>query len=498
MNKALLFLLSPLAVVAQQNLSIRGRMPELAAHDMYLEGKNHFKKAISFDKQGNFLLNTQLDSGYYSIDKDFYFYLGSGMNLSIEGKLDQLKFQGRGNAENLTFNQINQLSQKYFPLEGSHLHHQFNDMDPDTFLDIASKFFTEADSLLNKHSFGSHFLQSQQDHIKYLVKYFTYSYLQRYGIAPEKEAEYFKIAENLRPGAEISEVLPALKAMQVKRLPAERFTQLQAMVWEDFDINNSVLYSFSEHYRKLVFTRIESLRTAELIKSPYLRSKNPNEIRKDIIRKEFADGAIKDELLYQNMLSLLCGGTDDERFFNEYKAISRDSVYLADIRKKYEVLQRVTPGSEAPQFAFKDPNNKTVSLSSLKGNYVFVNIWATWLNSSLQEIPYLKNLEKKYQNQNIKFVNISVDSPLLKDKWARYTKEQYPEGLHVIADKELRSDFVKAFSINTFPRFIIIDPEGKMVSANAPRPSSIRLQDTLDKLLFNNLSTCVNCSKKEQ
>ena len=497
MNKALLLLLSPLAVLAQQNVSIKGRIPELAEHDIYLEGRNHFKQSISFDRQGNFSFNTRLDSGYYSIDKDYYLYLGAGMTLNIDGKLEQLKFQGKGNAENTVFNSINKLSAKYFPLEGLHLSNRFNDMDPDEFLDVSSKFITEADSILKNGSLGKHFVQSQQEHVKYLVKYFIYNYLQRYGIAPEKEAEYFRIAENLKPGAELNEVLPALKAMQVKKLPADKVAQLQAMVWEDFDLNNETLYSFSDHYRKLVFTRIESLRTAELIRSPYLRSRNPNEIRKDIIRREFAEGAVKDELLYQNMLNLLSGSADDERFFNEYASTTKDSVYRTEILKKYEVLKLVTPGSEAPQFAYKDQQNKLVTLSSLKGNYVFVNIWATWLNSSLQEIPYLKTIEKKYQNQNIKFVNISIDATGAKDKWARFTRENYPDGIHLLADKGLRSDFIKAFSINTFPRFIIIDTEGKIISANAPRPSSIRLQDTLDKLLFTNLSTCVNCNQKE-
>jgi thiol-disulfide isomerase/thioredoxin len=228
-----------------------------------------------------------------------------------------------------------------------------------------------------------------------------------------------------------------------------------------------------------------------------LRTRNPNEIRKDIIRREFSEGAVKDELLYQNMLNLLSGSADDERFFKEYASATKDSIYRTEILKKYEVLKLVTPGSEAPQFAYKDQQNKLVTLSSLKGNYVFVNIWATWLNSSLQEIPYLKTIEKKYQNQNIKFVNISIDATGAKDKWARFTRENYPDGIHLLADKGLRSDFIKAFSINTFPRFIIIDTEGKIISANAPRPSSIRLQDTLDKLLFTNLSTCVNCNQKE-
>jgi hypothetical protein len=45
------------------------------------------------------------------------------------------------------------------------------------------------------------------------------------------------------------------------------------------------------------------------------------------------------------------------------------------------------------------------------------------------------------------------------------------------------SDFIKAFGINSIPRFILIDPTGKVVNADADRPSNPKLQEQLDALL---------------
>ncbi|MDD7913205.1 TlpA family protein disulfide reductase [Polaribacter ponticola] len=42
--------------------------------------------------------------------------------------------------------------------------------------------------------------------------------------------------------------------------------------------------------------------------------------------------------------------------------------------------------------------------------------------------------------------------------------------------------FQQAYQINAIPRFIIIDPEGKIVDANAPRPSEPRLKDLFTSL----------------
>jgi len=499
MTRSLLLLLSPFAVFAQQNVSVKGRLPELAGHEVYLEDAKHFRQLIKIDKQGNFALNARIDSGYYFIDKELSLYLSPGMNFSVEGKSGNLQLLGKGADENKLLTKIDLLSKKYFPEEGKDLHAQFNDIEPEEFITITDQFREEANAAVEKSSPNLSFIKTQKKHVDYLIKYYTHEYVQRYGISKEKEAEYYKLAQNLRPGADATEVLfPAVNAMHTKKLPVEKAAQLQALVWEDFDLNDAVLYSFSKQYRKLVSTRIECLRTAELIRSPYLKSKNQFEQRRDIVKQELKDGPVRDELLYQNTLNLINGSAEDEKFLNDYVSLSKDSVYKNNLIKRFEKLKLVNPGNDAPQFAYRDQRNKLVTSDDLKGNYVYINIWSSALNASLQEIPFLKIIEKKYQNQNIRFVNISVDIPEMKERWLKYVHTQYPSGTHLISDRDSRSEFIQAFGVNTFPRYILINPEGKIVLSNAPRPSSAKLQDTLDKILFNNLSTCATCATKKE
>ena len=56
-------------------------------------------------------------------------------------------------------------------------------------------------------------------------------------------------------------------------------------------------------------------------------------------------------------------------------------------------------------------------------------------------------------------------------------------GIQLIADKDWKSDFITAYGINGIPRFILIDPQGNVVDADAPRPSNPALAKKLDKLL---------------
>jgi len=55
--------------------------------------------------------------------------------------------------------------------------------------------------------------------------------------------------------------------------------------------------------------------------------------------------------------------------------------------------------------------------------------------------------------------------------------------MHVIADKDFDSDFIRKFNVASIPRFILIDPLGQIVFANATRPSDPGLRSHLDRLL---------------
>ena len=55
-------------------------------------------------------------------------------------------------------------------------------------------------------------------------------------------------------------------------------------------------------------------------------------------------------------------------------------------------------------------------------------------------------------------------------------------GIQLIADNGFNSTFIKDYKINSIPRFILIDPEGNVVNADAPRPSNPQLVELLNSL----------------
>ena len=140
-------------------------------------------------------------------------------------------------------------------------------------------------------------------------------------------------------------------------------------------------------------------------------------------------------------------------------------------------------GAPSPTFDYENYKGGKTKLSDLKGKYVYIDNWATWCGPCRAEIPFLQEIEKKYHGKNIEFVSISIDTKKDYEKWKKFVADKELGGIQLIADKDWSSDFMIAFGINSIPRFLLIGPDGNVIDADADRPSSPQLQQTLDKLL---------------
>jgi|TARA_B110000858_G_scaffold17706_1_gene17885 thiol-disulfide isomerase/thioredoxin len=157
--------------------------------------------------------------------------------------------------------------------------------------------------------------------------------------------------------------------------------------------------------------------------------------------------------------------------------------------KTYAKNKAFTKGSPSPEFKnYMDFKGGEKSLDSFKGKYVYIDVWATWCGPCIQQIPFLNSLEKEYHRKNIAFVSISTDESrrsggswdAAENKWRKFVKNKQLTGTQLWAGQDY--DFQKAYEINSIPRFILIDPEGNIVNANAPRPSEPRLKQLFTSL----------------
>ncbi len=160
--------------------------------------------------------------------------------------------------------------------------------------------------------------------------------------------------------------------------------------------------------------------------------------------------------------------------------------------RKIATRSQFIVGAPSPTFVdYENYSGGNTSLSDLKGKYVYMDIWATWCGPCKAEIPSLKKVEKQFKDKNIEFVSISVDegrgykgdAAKAYKAWKKMVAEKELGGVQLLADNGFRSTFIQDYKIQGIPRFILIDPDGNIVNADAPRPSNPALVK-----LFNGLN----------
>ena len=105
-------------------------------------------------------------------------------------------------------------------------------------------------------------------------------------------------------------------------------------------------------------------------------------------------------------------------------------------------------------------SGKPVLLSDYQGETVLVNIWATWCIACRVETPFLQETYERFQDQGLKILGISVDSPGAEDMIKSFLNENsvtYDIGL----DPSMTSTDV--FSVVGLPASFLIGWDGTIL-----------------------------------
>ena len=200
--------------------------------------------------------------------------------------------------------------------------------------------------------------------------------------------------------------------------------------------------------------------------------------------KSINSGKIKDGMMGEGLLNRMESAHPDSRAYMDFIRENSNDKELIEIAEEiFAEVEKLLPGSPSPKFNYPDINGKMISLDDLKGNLVYVDVWATWCGPCLREIPSLKELQTDYSDKNIQFVSMSIDPKEDFGKWQKMVKDRELEGVQLFSDKDWKSEFVREYGIKGIPRFILIDQNGNILLADAPRPSDPEIRTLLDKHL---------------
>jgi len=261
-------------------------------------------------------------------------------------------------------------------------------------------------------------------------------------------------------------------------LPREYFTFL-----EKLDLNNPNLLNSPEF---LDFAR----RYIKLKMNNYPMDSMPEQKRELILLQEkmklipalFSDTSIIEKLLFDEMKSVLKESQSVyvSELFILYDSLSNSTHFKEEVSALYREWKALTKGKPAPEIICTNLKGNSISLKDFRGYIIVLDIWASWCNPCRREFPLIKEMTAKYKNKNIVFISISVDDD--REKWKKTLTNYQLEGIQLFANNGWESSVIKEYNINTIPRFILIDQNGKIINTDAPSPTK-GLSKLLDELI---------------
>ncbi|NTW34289.1 MAG: TlpA family protein disulfide reductase [Bacteroidetes bacterium] len=169
----------------------------------------------------------------------------------------------------------------------------------------------------------------------------------------------------------------------------------------------------------------------------------------------------------QSILDMLKYVAENSKF-TQHRQIAENYIKL---------LTKLTIGTKAPDFSLKDFQGTSYSLSELnKDKYVYLIFWTTWCVPCIAEMELIGKLKTKYGTK-VEFVGISTDKEFLTYYYFMKKNKTFD---FITLHWGNNTEFLDNYNVKTYPNFVLIGTDGKIVQYPADTPSTY-----LDALLFN-------------
>lgn len=178
------------------------------------------------------------------------------------------------------------------------------------------------------------------------------------------------------------------------------------------------------------------------------------------------------------------GDTSTEEYeagFNEFSEKVRNSFLASSARAELAARKATQPGAVAPDFTLNDLEGNPVTLSSLRGQYVLVDFWASWCKPCRAGMPAMKELYKKYHDKGFEIIGVSDDEN--QEAWKQAVAQDQTPWIHVIDEFPVENKPSRVgllYGVHYIPTYFLLDKEGKIIGKMNHEELEAKLAELLD------------------
>ncbi|RZK36592.1 MAG: hypothetical protein EOO90_27060, partial [Pedobacter sp.] len=361
---------------------LTGQIPALADTTWKLEGNDITPIPIKADRSGYFKIPvSSLKRGIYSLGSVGSIYIEPSYNLSILAKKGQYKFKGNGAVENQVLQTMNNKLNRFLGNPGYDVWHQFLLTEPVLFTPMLDEYIKKINTAAggSKNIFFKEFIRQE---VEFDKRYCLMAYSRFYGLDSNRMQALRKILATPiieRKESYRADLAAAYQAQFSKKLTNTEKDSLNNFIYNDWDMNNEIMYLNSKYYKSMIGYKIDYLAYAEVQRKLRDSIKNDEIVKLSIVKPLISNNYIKEALNFRYTNAAIKKSkfpSDITDIYESFIGDSKNEKHKDEIRKTFRNLSSTTANATAPDFNYTNPYGQLVSLKSLRGKYVYVDVWA--------------------------------------------------------------------------------------------------------------------------